>query len=195
MEQIAAWIAPAATMIAAMMTAANLGTRVTGWGFVIFTVGSIAWSIVGASSGQTNLIVSNGFLTAVNIVGIWRWLGRQATYEDGSRQAARKSARAPVPTLFSAGGLIGAPVITCDGETVGTIVDAMLRCDGRDIAYVVVSQGGVGGMGETLLGFQPRDLTFRSDGVQTALSSADVMLLPRLRPEAWPAVLPEPQAS
>ncbi|MEK7456583.1 MAG: hypothetical protein AABZ76_16905 [Pseudomonadota bacterium] len=47
MEDLAGWIAPAATMIAAMMTAANLGARVTGWGFGVFTLGSIAWSIVG----------------------------------------------------------------------------------------------------------------------------------------------------
>jgi hypothetical protein len=30
---MAGWVAPAATMIAAMMTAANLGARVIGWGF------------------------------------------------------------------------------------------------------------------------------------------------------------------
>ena len=47
LEDLAGWIAPAATMIAAMMTAANLGARVTGWGFGVFTLGSIAWSIVG----------------------------------------------------------------------------------------------------------------------------------------------------
>ena len=40
---IAGWIAPIATAIAAIMTASNLGTRVTGWGFVVFAVGSIAW--------------------------------------------------------------------------------------------------------------------------------------------------------
>lgn len=46
MEEAAGWIASAATMIAAMMTAANLRSRVTGWGFVIFLVGAIAWSMV-----------------------------------------------------------------------------------------------------------------------------------------------------
>jgi hypothetical protein len=40
MNDIAAWIAPAATVIAAVMTAANLGARITDWGFVVFTVGS-----------------------------------------------------------------------------------------------------------------------------------------------------------
>lgn len=35
---LAGWAAPAATMIAAMMTAFNFGARITGWGFVAFTV-------------------------------------------------------------------------------------------------------------------------------------------------------------
>lgn len=33
---LASWLAPAATMIAAIMTASNAGTRMTGWGFVLF---------------------------------------------------------------------------------------------------------------------------------------------------------------
>ena len=80
--------------MAAMMTAANLGARVTGWGFIVFTLGSICWSLVGLQSGQTNLVATNVFLTCVNLVGIWRWLGRQRGYEDGARAASRSS-RAP----------------------------------------------------------------------------------------------------
>src|SRR6188768_57692 len=70
MNDIASWVAPAATMIAAIMTAANLGARVTGWGFVVFSVGSVAWTLVGLGSGQTNLVATNIFLTLVNLVGI-----------------------------------------------------------------------------------------------------------------------------
>ena len=50
MEEAAGWIAPAATMIAAMMTASNLGARVTGWGFAVFLLGSICWAIVALAS-------------------------------------------------------------------------------------------------------------------------------------------------
>ena len=39
METIASWVAPIATTIAALMTASNLGSRVTGWGFT--GIGSI----------------------------------------------------------------------------------------------------------------------------------------------------------
>ncbi len=75
MEDIASWVAPGATMIAAMMTAANLGPRVTGWGFVVFAFGSVCWSLVAAVTGQTGLLMTNIFLTGVNISGAWRWLG------------------------------------------------------------------------------------------------------------------------
>ena len=74
-EDITHYVAPAATMIAACMTAANLGPRVTGWGFAVFTIGSLSWCIIGIVSGQQSLVLTNAFLTLVNIVGIWRWLG------------------------------------------------------------------------------------------------------------------------
>ena len=46
MESIAGWVAPVATTIAALMTASNLGSRITGYGFIVFTVGyaSIGWN-------------------------------------------------------------------------------------------------------------------------------------------------------
>ena len=42
MESIATWVAPIATTIAALMTASNLGSRITGYGFIVFTIGSLA---------------------------------------------------------------------------------------------------------------------------------------------------------
>ncbi len=41
------WVATVATIIAASMTAANLGTRITGYGFAVFLVGSLAWLAAG----------------------------------------------------------------------------------------------------------------------------------------------------
>jgi hypothetical protein len=43
MDQTVSWIATAATILAACFTASNLGSRITGIGFIIFTIGSIAW--------------------------------------------------------------------------------------------------------------------------------------------------------
>lgn len=190
---MAGWVAPAATMIAAMMTAANLGTRFTGWGFVVFTVGSIAWSIVAMSTGQQNLLLTNGFLTLVNVVGVWRWLGRQARYEDGGAKAAERSRRSPrVPTLFSAGAVVGAPVEGSEGKRLGTIVDAMLRCDGTDIAYVVVSDGGLAGVREKLRALPREQLSFTADGVQARIDQASFENLPAIEPDDWPAEAPQP---
>lgn len=189
MEEMAGWIAPAATMIAAMMTAANLGARVTGWGFVVFSVGSVAWTTVGLTSGQTNLVLSNAFLTVVNLVGIWRWLGRQATYDKGSSAAADASARHPVPSLYPAGGVIGAKLTGPGGEAVGTVVDAMLGCGDNAIAYVVVSTGGVGGVGETLHALTPAELVFGKDGVRTELGVDAIRRKPAVQANRWPEAL------
>jgi len=186
MEAIAGWVAPPATMIAAVMTAANLGARVTGWGFAVFVIGSISWSIVGITSGQSNLLWTNGFLTLVNVIGVWRWLGRQAKYDDGGAAAARRSARARVPTLFSTGALVGSKVAGSDGETIGTIVDAMARCEGAALAYVVVSEGGVGGVGERLHALDPTMLVFGHDGVSAPLDAGQLANLPALDPDHWP---------
>lgn len=91
MEQVANWVAPVATTIAAIMVAANLGARLTGYGFIVFSVGSIAWMAVGWFNDQPNLVWQNVVLLIVNIVGIWRWLGLRARYEKGAQVATEQS--------------------------------------------------------------------------------------------------------
>ena len=192
METTASWIASAATMIAAMMTAANLGTRVTGWGFVVFTVGSIAWATVGMLTGQTSLLITNAFLLAVNLFGVWRWLGRQARYEQGSAVATEHSRRQRhVPTLFSGGGLIGAKVESSDGAALGTVIDTMMACDGKRLAYIVIAQGGVGGAGETLHALGPEHFEVTGDSVVCALTEADFAAVPPIDETAWPTRAPD----
>ena len=187
---IAGWVALAATCLAAIMTAANLGARITGLGFVVFTVGSLGWITVALSKGDsTQLLYSNIFLTAVNLLGIWRWLGRQARYEEGGKAATARSAGARVPTLFPVGGLAGATVTGTGGVTLGTVVDAMMRCQGSALAYVVVSEGGVGGVGERLHALDPRELRFSEDGVACDLSPGELERRPVLEVDAWPAAL------
>lgn len=190
MEQTASYLAPAATMIAAMMTAANLGARVTGWGFVVFTVGSICWSIIGITSGQQNLLLTNAFLTFVNLVGVWRWLGRQAKYSDGSRHAARRSERAPGPALVSASALANAPVTDEAGDRVASVVDAMLSRDDGRIIYLVVSRGGVAGVGAQLHPLDPAVVELTGAAVVTKLSSDQIGALPVLEVDQWPSELP-----
>ncbi len=186
MDDIAGWIAPIATMIAAMMTAANLGARVTGWGFVVFTVGSISWSIVGYASGQTNLIATNLFLTLVNVVGIWRWLGRQRAYEDGGKSAVGASRRASGPTLFTATGVAGLPVVDSAGEDVGKAVEALLETETGRINYVVIASGGVGGIQESLRAVPRAQIAFSSDRLQLTIQAPAFMALPALTDGDWP---------
>lgn len=185
--EVAGIVAPAATMIAAMMTAANLGARVTGWGFVVFAVGSVCWSVVGASSGQTNLLATNAFLTLVNLVGIWRWLGRQRAYEDGAGKASERSRRSEAPTLFPATGLSGMPVIDAFGEPVGHTVEAMIECASGRLSYVVVASGGIGGVDEALRPVPMERLDCRADGLLLLETRSDFERRDVLTPDRWPA--------
>ena len=186
MDDIAGWIAPIATMMAAMMTAANLGARVTGWGFVVFTLGSISWSIVGFASGQTNLIATNLFLTLVNVVGIWRWLGRQRAYEDGGKSAVGASKRVSGPTLFTSTGLAGLPVIDSAGEDVGKAVEALLETETGQINYVVIASGGVGGIQESLRAVPRDQIKFSSERLELIIQAPAFMALPALADGNWP---------
>ncbi len=195
MDEYAGWIASAATMLAAMMTAANLGSRVTGWGFVVFTIGSIAWAAVGFLAGQPSLMITNAFLFAVNLFGVWRWLGRQARYEDGSAEASRNSRRKQkVSTLFSAGSLIGSKVKDPAGAAIGTVVDVMGSCDDKRIVYAVIAEGGVAGAGERLRAIQPELLDIRDDGVVCQLRFMEFCDRPVIDPENWPDDLSDVEA-
>ncbi len=178
MNDAAAWIAPIATMIAAVMTAANLGVRTTGWGFVVFTAGSIAWTIVGVTTGQTNLIAANSFLTVVNLVGIWRWLGREARYQDEAQRVAAHSEAAPIPTLASATQLIGRKVVTDGGVTVGSVVDAMFDCDALAIRGLLIRHGGVGGVGERVVLVAKDKIILDRDEVRTSFDADALHRLP-----------------
>lgn len=193
MVELAEWLAPGATMIAAMMTAANLGARVTGWGFVVFTIGSIFWSFIGMVTGQHALLITNGFLTVVNLVGVWRWLGRQAKFEDGSTRATKRSAASGVPTLYSAAGLAGKNLVDRNGRKIGVLVDAMMECDSNRIAYVVVTDAGKAGLDETLRGVQPGDLIFGSDEVQFDGDEKKFQSLSLLEKDNWPEQLAQNQ--
>jgi hypothetical protein len=182
---IAGWVAPAATAVAALMTAANLGARVTGWGFVVFTIGSIGWSIVGVTSGQHNLLATNAFLTLVNMLGIWRWLGRQARYEDSGQAAVEASEQEPaVPTLAAASRLIGQPAHFANGSQAGTVVEMMVECPGARMAYIVVAVGGVGGIGEKLCAIDRNRITLCGDHIELSIDRAMLDTLPDWKAEA-----------
>jgi hypothetical protein len=70
------WFAAIGTMIAAGLIAADLGRRVTGWGFVLFVVVAISWVIAGTTSDPPAypLAVMNGILLCINAWGVWQFL-------------------------------------------------------------------------------------------------------------------------
>ena len=143
------WIATVATIVAAFLTASNLGPRITGYGFCVFLVGSVAWVSVGLLTKQPALIWTDAVLTVLNVFGIWRWLGRQTEVREGARAASEASERTPGEVLFPISLLSRAPVTNGACE-LGRCVDAMAGCSSGRLDYVVVSQGGFAGVGETL---------------------------------------------
>lgn len=191
MLPLANWIASAATVGGALMTGANLGARLTGWGFVVFAVGSVAWVVAGLEADEPSLVVTDGILLFVNLFGAWRWLGRQSRYEDSSAHAAARSRGAPVPTLFPVGSLIGASIKGPDDSTRGVVAEAMLNCEDKSLAYVVVGEGGVAGAGETLRVIQPEALQLQGDSVRCDLTDAEWRALPTTEHHRWPTAPPK----
>lgn len=185
----AEWIAPAATVIAAMMTAANVGARTTGWGFVVFTTGSVCWAAIGLSTGQTSLFATNLFLTLVNAVGIWRWLGRQAKYQDGAQSAAIESERRDGPSLTPSSSLSGLPVTDSQGAALGQCVEALIDRNNSQIDYIVVASRNALGLEEQLRGVPRVMFEFTEDSIRLALETTAFNALPILPDRQWPSKL------
>ena len=185
MTDIISWIATVATIAAACMTASNLGARITGYGFAVFTVGSLSWLWVGLDSGQQAIVWTNVVLTGLNLFGVWRWLGRQAKVEDGGAAAAEKSVDAPGETLFPASILSSATVRGSDGE-IGRAVEAMVGCSSGQIRYLVLGRGGVAGVGESFHRLDWHAAHVDDGAIEVPLSEDDLERLPALAPDSWP---------
>ena len=179
------WVATIATITAALMTASILGPRITGYGFAMFTVGSLSWLALGLMTDQRALVWTNIVLTALNLFGIWRWLGRQARIEEGASMAAQASGETPGESLFPVSLLSKAPIENSRGELLGTCVDAMAGCSSGKVHYVVASQGGVAGVGETLRRLSWRDTTTDAEKLVAAVEGLDE--LPEIDKDQWPA--------
>jgi uncharacterized oligopeptide transporter (OPT) family protein len=66
------WFAAVTGLVAGVMVASN--TVITGWGFVVFTISSIAWILTGWLLPDRSLLTLNSDLLLVNLLGIYRWL-------------------------------------------------------------------------------------------------------------------------
>lgn len=74
MTDVIEWFAAIGAIVAAGLIAADLGRKVTGWAFVLFSVVSIAWVAAGFLAGENPLIIQNGVLLLVNLWGVWQYL-------------------------------------------------------------------------------------------------------------------------
>ena len=185
MVQTISWVATIATIVAASMTASNLGSRVTGYGFVLFTIGAICWIGVGAMTNQPALLWTNIVLIILDIFGIWRWLRRQSQVEEGGRAAAEASEETPGEALFPV-SLLTHGVVRCRQKEVGQCLDAMAGHDSGRLNYVVVSQGGVAGIGEKLRRLPWADVCVEQGELLTSLPEASFSNLPELPRDQWP---------
>jgi len=72
--EIIRWSASVSGIVAAIVVALNLGRRITGVGFVVFLVSSVSWIVAGYLENLPSLVTQNAVLTAINLLGIYRWL-------------------------------------------------------------------------------------------------------------------------
>ena len=186
MAETISWVATVATIIAASMTAANLGSRITGYGFAVFTFGALCWIAVGAITHQAALLWTNVVLTVLDVFGIWRWLGRQTKVEEGARAASQASEETPGEALFPISLLSRAPVVSGATE-LGRCVDGMAGCSSGRLDYLVVSTGGVAGVGETLRRLSWSAATVDGDRVTAAVTPREFGELEELPRDQWPA--------
>lgn len=74
MLEVIRWAAAGGAMVAALVVAARFTPKITGYGFVLFTVSSVLWIVAGYLDGLNSLIAQNAILTGVNLFGVYRWL-------------------------------------------------------------------------------------------------------------------------
>jgi hypothetical protein len=185
MADLVSWLATAATIAAACLTASNLGTRVTGYGFAVFTIGSILWLTAGLVSNQPALAWTNAVLTILNLFGVWRWLGRQAGMEKGAQAAADASEERPGEALFQI-SLLERASVRCGPTEVGHCVDAMAGSQSGKLAYIVVSAGGIAGVGETLRRLPWNCVEVQDEAIVTRLGAREFSALETLERDEWP---------
>jgi hypothetical protein len=186
MENLASWLATAATIIAAVMTASNLGSRITGYGFIVFAVGSVAWLWAGYLTDQPPLVWTNAILTLLNLFGVWRWLGRQKKLEEGGQAAQQESRQMPGEELFPASLLLRAQLVGNDNRELGGAVDAMIGCKSGQISYLIVAAGGIAGLGETLRRLDWSDACASGEQLNARLDHAAFDALPEIAKDDWP---------
>ena len=66
------WLGTATGIAGATVIALNL--PISGWGFVLFLVSSVSWTVAGLRMRERSLAFLQAAFTAINLLGIYRWL-------------------------------------------------------------------------------------------------------------------------
>lgn len=76
------WFASGSGIIAAFMVSLDNGRRVTGWGFALFVLSSIAWITGALMDDEGALLSQNVVLFGINVFGVYRYLIRKKGVEE-----------------------------------------------------------------------------------------------------------------
>ncbi|WP_241231309.1 hypothetical protein [Sphingomonas koreensis] len=79
--EIVRWAASISGIVAAFMIALDHGRRVTGLGFALFVVSSLAWITGALIGGDEPLLSQNLVLFGINVFGVYRYLIRKNPLE------------------------------------------------------------------------------------------------------------------
>ena len=147
------------------------------------SVGNVWVGVDTTGDARVDQLFQINLPTVLNAFGIWRWLGRQAKIEEGAAAASQASERRPGESLFPVSLLMKAPVEDPSGKARGSCVDAMAGCSTGKLSYVVMSRGGIGGVGETLRRLPWENARFDGDRL-IADQFNDLAEIPK---DQWPA--------
>ncbi|MGH8614136.1 MAG: PRC-barrel domain-containing protein [Gammaproteobacteria bacterium] len=103
---------------------------------------------------------------------------------------ARRDLRQDLAQTHRAKTIIGMNVKNSQGEALGKILDLVLNFDDGDIAYVVVSSGGLLGVGDTLhaVPWKALSLNSQADGFILNINQTAWKNAPSFKDNDWPEV-------
>ena len=103
---------------------------------------------------------------------------------------ARKDLRRDLAQAHRAKTVIGKDVKNSQGESLGKIHDLVINFDNGDIAYVVISSGGVLGIGDTLhaVPWKALSLNSQADGFILNIDQTAWKNAPSFKENDWPEV-------
>jgi len=66
------WVGTTTGVLGALILALNI--PLSGWGWTLFLVSSLTWTLAGAVMRDLSLVVLQFAFVVVDLIGVWRWL-------------------------------------------------------------------------------------------------------------------------